>query len=355
LAYGKDKLPATNKITVNGRCFSRRVTGVERYAHEISKRMEPSPRIIAPQKMLAQVSGHLWEQFILPAQVHNDEVLWSPANTSAWTVRKQAVTIHDASVFDHPEWFHPAFVAWTRLSWKILANRVKVIITVSEFSRTRLKLHLAIPEHKIHVIPNGVGKPFEPQTKRCINEIREKYNLKKTYFLFVGTLQPRKNFAGLFESFIKLAPSKYTLAIAGEKGRVYADSEVRIEKSLQGGYLTHIQFLGYVPDAELPALYSGAAAVIVPSLYEGSGLTALEAMACGAPVIASNTTSFPEVIGDAALFVNPDHVEEIANAMQKIIEDPYLSNTLRESGFQRAAEFTWDESAHKTQSLLEKL
>jgi glycosyltransferase involved in cell wall biosynthesis len=345
----------TNKITVNGRCFSRRVTGVERYAHEISNRIKPGLRIIAPGKMLGQVSGHLWEQFILPTQLRNDEVLWSPANTGVWTVRRQAVTIHDASVFDHPEWFRPAFVAWTRLSWKILVKHAQTIITVSEFSCAELKRHLAIPEHKIHVIPNGVGKPFEPQTKQCIDEIREKYNLSKLYFLFVGTHQPRKNLARLFEAFIKLGPSKYTLAVAGEKGGVYADSEIRIGKLPQSAFFTHIQFLGYIPDVELPALYSGAAAVIIPSLYEGFGLTALEAMACGAPVIASNTTSFPEVIGDAALLVNPDHVDEIANTMQKIIEDPFLSNTLRESGLQRAAQFTWDESAHKTQSLLESL
>lgn len=339
----------TNKIAVNSRCFTRRITGVERYALEISKRMEPSPRLIAPKKMLVQISAHLWEQFVLPAQLLNDEVLWSPANTSPWAVRRQAVTIHDASVFDHPEWFRPSFAAWTRLSWKILENRAQAIITVSEFSRNRLKYHLGISEHKIRVIPNGVGKPFEPQTKHNINKVRKKYNLSKPYFLFVGAHQPRKNLAGLCEAFEKLNTPTHMLAVAGEKGNVFADSGDQISN------LTYAQFLGYVPDADLPALYSGASAALTISFYEGSGLTALEAMACGAPVIASNTTSFPEVTGNAALLVNPVHVEEIANAMQKIIEDPHLANTLRERGLQRTKQFTWDESARKTQSLLEGL
>ena len=339
----------TNRIAVNGRCFTRRITGVERYAHEISKRLDLAPRIIAPKNTLGQISGHFWEQFILPTQLRHDEVLWSPANTGPWTIRKQAVTIHDASVFDHPQWFRPDFTAWTRLSWKILAKRVKTIITVSNFSRERLKYHLGISEHKIHVIPNGVGRPFERQTKTSVDKARQKYNLKKPYFLFVGTRQPRKNLANLFEAFKKLNSSAYALVVAGEKGKVFADS------AGQNGDFTDIQFLSYVPDSDLPALYSGAGAVLTTSLYEGSGLTALEAMACGAPVIASNTTSFPEVTGDAALLVGPHQVEEIANAMQKIIEDPHRANTLHESGLQRASQFTWDGSARKIQSLLENL
>jgi len=343
------------KIAINGRCFTRRITGVERYAHEISKRMEPNPRIIMPGKILGQISGHLWEQFILPSQLKNDEVLWSPANTSTWTIRRQAVTIHDASVFDHPEWFRSSFAAWTRLSWKILVKRVEAIITVSNFSRARLKYHLGISEHKIHVTPNGVGKPFEPQTKKGIEEVRKKYSLSKPYFLFVGTHEPRKNLAGLFDAFKKLNTSTHLLIIAGEKGKVFANSAGQIAKSPQVGNLTNTQFLGYVPDSDLPALYSGANAALIPSLYEGSALTVLEAMACGVPVIASNTTSFPEVAEDAALFVNPNRAEEIADAIQKIIEDPHLANKLRERGSQHAAQFTWDESAGKTQSLLESL
>lgn len=309
--------------------------------------MEPSPRIIVPKKILGQFSGHLWEQLILPTQVQKSEILWSPANTGPWTIRNQAITIHDASVFDHPEWFRPSFAAWTRLSWKILAKRVKAIITVSEFSRERLIYHLGISEGKIHVIQNGVGKPFEPHAENSINEVRKEYNLSKPYILYVGTHQPRKNMARIFNAFEKLGTSTHILAIAGEKGKVFADSVGRVDNP------TCVQFLGYVPDSDLPVLYAGASAVLTTSLYEGSGLTALEAMACGAPVIASNTTSFPEVTGDAALLVDPLNSNELTEALTNIMEDKSLSNTLRELGLKRAAKFTWDESARRTQSLLE--
>jgi glycosyltransferase involved in cell wall biosynthesis len=193
-----------------------------------------------------------------------------------------------------------------------------------------------------------VGKPFEPQTDSRINEIRKKYNLNKPYFLFVGTHQPRKNLAGLFKAFEKLNTSSYELVIVGEKGNVF------IASAEQASNATYRR-LGYIPDSDLPALYAGSTATLSTSLYEGSALTALEAMACGAPVIASNTTAFPEVIGDAAILIDPLNTNEIIDAIKSIIEDRSLANTLRERGLQRAEKFTWDESARRTQSLLESL
>ena len=130
----------TNKIAINGRFLSRRISGVERYAHEISKRIHPS-RVIQPGLQAGQMSGNLWQQLILPTQIKQNETLWSPANAGPWLIRNQVLTLHDASVFDHPEWFKPSFAAWTRLSWRILARRVKAIITVSNFSRKRLEIH----------------------------------------------------------------------------------------------------------------------------------------------------------------------------------------------------------------------
>ncbi len=338
-----------NKIAINGRCFTRRITGVERYAHEISKHMDSNPRIIEPKKILGQISGHLWEQFILPTQIQKNEILWSPANAGPWTISNQVVTLHDASVFDHPEWFRPAFAAWTRLSWKILAKWGKAIITVSNFSRERLIHHLQIPEYKIHVIPNGVGKPFEPQTQKSIKEIQEKYRLTEPYFFFIGTHEPRKNLGTLFQAWKQAKINGYSLIIAGTKGIVFARAIT------QTGESDSIKWLGYIPDAELPAFYAGAVAVVVPSFYEGFGLTALEAMACGAPVIASNTTAFPEIIGDAALLVDPYSPTKLANAMKNIMENKPLADTLRERGLQRAAQFTWEESAQKTQEIINKV
>jgi glycosyltransferase involved in cell wall biosynthesis len=331
----------TNKIAVNGRCLSRRTTGVERYAHEISKRLTSS-RIVQPKNSLGQITGNLWEQTVLPAQIKQNEILWSPANAGPWLVQNQVISIHDASVFDHPEWFRPSFAAWTRLSWKILAKQAKAIITVSNFSRERLKFNLRIPNNKIHVIPNGVGKPYEPQSQKTIEAAKEKYGLVNPYFLFVGTHEPRKNLTKLMEAFGKLNNSNHDLIIAGEKGKVFVDSTKQIPN------LTNTKLLSYVPDSDLPALYSGASSVIVPSFYEGFGLTALEAMACGAPVISSNTTALPETTGDAALFVDPYNSNELVDAMKNLMENSSLANTLRELGLQRATLFTWERSAAKT-------
>lgn len=330
------------KIAINGRFQQRRITGVDRYAHEISKLLAAEKYFIAPSHPLGQVTGHLWEQAILPARIQRGDVLWSPANAGPWSVRNQVVTIHDASVFDHPEWFNPTFAAWTRLSWKMLVQRVKAIITVSNFSRDRLRFHLGIPKEKIHVIHNGVGKPFEPQSQLAIDLVKDKYGLKKPYFLFVGTNEPRKNLSGLVQAWESLKLESHTLFIAGAEGKVFSNERDRETRPLQV----------YVSDEELPALYSGATAVIVLSFYEGFGLTVLEAMACGTPVIASDIPVFRELFDEAAIFINPFEPKEIANAMLKIIEDKSLTMRLHEKGLVHAAKFSWDEAARKTQETI---
>lgn len=330
----------TNKIAINGRFLSRRISGVERYAHEISKRIHPS-RMIRPDMQASQLSGNLWEQITLPMQMKQDEILWSPANAGPWLVRNQILTIHDASVFDHPEWFKPSFAAWTRLSWRILARRVKAIITVSNFSRKRLEIHLGIPQGKIHVIHNGVGLPFESQSQNKIEEIIKKHKLDKPYFLSVGTNEPRKNLPLLLKAWKNLGITSHMLFLAGGQGHVFSSTDTGIST--------------YVSDEDLPALYAGAMAYITTSLYEGFGLPALEAMACGTPVIAPNTAAFPEVLGDAALLIEPDHMEGISEAMQRIIDEPQIANAMRASGLKHVKNFTWERAAQQTQSLLESL
>ncbi|MEK6750885.1 MAG: glycosyltransferase family 1 protein [Chloroflexota bacterium] len=328
----------TLKLAINARFRHRRITGVGRYAHEISKRLTLPKRFIEPGHSTGQVGGHLWEQFILPAKIQNGDVLWSPANAGPWLVKKQVVTIHDASVFDHPEWFNPTFAAWTRLSWKILARRARALITVSEFSRQRLKHHLNLPDEKIHVIYNGVGEPFEPQSAGRAAAVKEKYGIRKPYFLFVGTLEPRKNLHTLLKAWEQLNLKTHELFLAGTEGLVFSSA-------------SHAKSVTCVLDEDLPALYSGAAAFVYPSLYEGFGLPVLEAMACETPVITSNTTAFPEIFGDAALLIDPARPEDIIRAMQEIIENNSLANTLRERGMKKARELSWEKSTVKTETI----
>jgi len=269
-----------------------------------------------------------------------NELLWSPANAGPWSVSEQVLTIHDASVFDHPEWFRPAFAAWTRLSWKILAKRAKTIITVSEFSKQRLKHHLGLPDEKIHVVYNGVGEPFEPQSAKCVEELKEKLGIWKPYFLFVGTLEPRKNLKTLLEAWSMAGLNNYQLFVSGVEGKVFTSEDSRAKS------------VTCVEDDDLPALYSGASAFIFPSTYEGFGLPVLEAMACGAPVITSNTTALAEVFGDAAMLISPEKPEEIAHAMQVIIEDKSLARNLHEEGLRKASKLTWEKSVRETEAIL---
>ncbi len=351
-------------IAINGRFRHRRITGVERYAHEVSKRLQTRKRFVSPRKPLGQFSGHLWEQFILPHLVFKDEVLWSPANTSAWGVTKQAVTLHDASVFDHPEWFRSSYAAWTRLSWKILAKRAKAIITDAALSRNRLKLHLGIPGEKLHVIHLGVGDPFLPQSRRSIEAVQEKYGLRKPYFLFVGTIEPRKNLKAVLQAWELADLNGHELFIAGVESAGHIFNATNHNHSIRHtgsryaartASLPDHQRVTYVPDQDLPALYSGAAALVSPSLYEGFGLPILEAMACGAPVIASDIPIFHEIFEGAVLFVNPQKPNEIAETMQRIIEDRQLAATMREQGLKTAEELTWDKTAANTLAVLERM
>lgn len=347
------------KLAVNARYQHRRIAGVERYADEISSRLQLEKRFIKPIRPLGQVAGHLWEQFVLPRLIEADEILWSPANSSAWSAANQVVTIHDASVFDHPEWFRPAFAAWTRLSWNILSKQAKAIITVSEFSKRRLGYFLKIPDEKIHVVYNGVGEPFKPQSIKSINVVKEKYGILKPYFLFVGTQEPRKNLKALIQAWETADLNGYELFIAGAESAGHVFNVTNHSHSIRHAAYPFralsvtYKSATYIPDEDLPAMYAGATAFVFPSLYEGFGLPILEAMACGMPVIASDIPAFREIYGDAAMPVNPQEPMEIADAMRIIIEDRALANQFRQRGFQKAAQLSWDESARKTQAVIE--
>ncbi len=334
-------------IAVNTRFRQRRVTGVERFAGEVLSRLDQDVRQIGPRRTIGQVSGHLWEQFVLPGLLRPGEVLFSPANSGPWVVRCQGLAIFDASPFDHPEWFQPAFAAWSRLSWRILSRRVSLVITPSEFSRDRLQACLGLENGRIRVIPGGVGAPFRPVPDSSIKASREKYGLPDPYMLFVGTHEPRKNLKRLFEAWelVLAEDSSCSLVITGTAGHVFRGKGYRNVPDCT-------LMLGFVPDADLPALYAGARAAILPSLYEGFGFPALEAMACGTPLIASNRTSLPEVVGEAALLVDPLSAADISRAILTMLADRNFRERLVSKGFERVAEFSWEKTAAGVQAAL---
>jgi len=339
-------------LVVNARFLGRRVTGVERYAREITRRLPGEPRLLRPRGEARGLRGHLWEQLVLPRLAGN-QLLWSPANTGPLLASRQVVTLHDASAVEHPEWFHPAFAAWYRFLLPRLARRALKVLTVSHASRDRLARAFGLDPDKVAVIPPGVDPAqFRPRSARVTNAVRARYCLPETFVLFVGSPSPRKNLPTLFRAWQDVAAEfpRAGLVIAGAGAAQFAGAQFA---RAGGEPAPGACFLGYVPDAHLAALYSAARALVIPSLDEGFGLTALEAMACGVPVIAAGRGGLPEAAGEAALTVDPGSPEALARGITALLADPELHRCLAGRGLERAARFTWEAAAQAVNRELE--
>jgi len=269
---------------------------------------------------------------------------------------RKVVTVHDLAFLDYPEYAVPELASYLMKIVPEALAAADVVCTVSdEVSRTLIK-HFHTPPAKLVVIPNGVNSYFRRITDPVLlNATRHKYGLKHPLVLAVGTLEPRKNHAGLIRAFYKAQKEKHgpaMLALAGGKGWLYEETEQLVQE-------LHLEknvcFLGRVSEHELITLYSLADVFAYPSFAEGFGVPPLEAMACGAPVITSNTTALPDVVGDAALLVDPRDPGALAQALNRIIGDTALQEDLRQKGYQRAKQFTWAEAARKQLSVYQRL
>jgi len=314
---------------------------------------------LIPDRYL-NILWYRWRIPLLPATLftgptdiyHGPDFALPPLSRRTRTV----VTIHDLAFLEHPEYAVPSLAAYLQKVVADSVQRADVITTVShEVSRTLIK-HFQAPAEKLATIPAGVAPYFRRETNpMLLAATRHKFSLKHPLLLAVGTLEPRKNHLGLIKAYHHLLQQKKApamLAIAGGKGWLYEEtqklvSELKLEK--------HVRFLGRVSDLELIHLYSMADIFAFPSYFEGFGIPPLEAMACGAPVITSNTSSLPEVVGDAALLVDPHSVEEIAHAIDRLLQDEQLRQELRTKGYQHVKHYTWEHSARKLLSLYERL
>ena len=341
---------SSSNILVNARSLTARLSGVQRYTDEICKRLDGKIERVSPGCPMHGPIGHLWEQFCLP-RLAAGRVLWSPANVGPVCLEKQVVTFHDIAVLDHPEWFGKRFGAWYRWLVPLLARRVKRIVTVSEFTKSRLIDSLGIDSSKITVIPNGVDERFRQLGPVECCELNRRLPVPRSaYVLSVGSLEPRKNLTRLLEAWSRCVdriPPSVWLIISGVKGA----SQV-FRSTPTSSLPPRVHFTGFVPEAELPALYGGALTFAYPSVYEGFGLPALEAMAAGVPPIVGDNTSLPEIVGDAGLCIDPYNVDAIADAIVRMVNDVDLRNELRWRSIARSQLFDWSETARATLNVL---
>jgi glycosyltransferase involved in cell wall biosynthesis len=326
------------------------MTGVQRHAFELASALGKYQKvdyIYPPKAMVNGLKAHLWEQCILPWRMGNS-VLLSLANTGPLLKKQQAITIHDMAFMDHPEWFSRSFRMVYQFLIPRLAKRAKWVLTDSEYSKSRIVHHCYVRANKVFVVHCGVARQFVKVPEAACLEVLNKHQVSKPYVLCVGSLEPRKNLAGLLRAWATIPAADRLgaeLLIVGGAGKSF--SGLGFEQLPDATRL-----LGYVDDADLPALYSGAKAFVYPSLYEGFGLPPLEAMACGTPVITSNVTSIPEVVGEAALLIDPKSPKQIADAIRKLLADGILQQQLREKGMAQAQEFTWEKAAQRVIQIL---
>lgn len=335
-----------------------RVTGTERYALEMIRALlaldtphtftlyfrdrppeglfPASPRI--EQRVIPFRRAWTHARFAASLMADRPDVTWVPAHTlPLFFPGRAAVTVHDLGYRVFPD-AHPArqrrYLDW---STGYSARRASVIFADSQATARDLTHYYGTPEAKVRVVYPGVDIPAVGD----MSAARARYQLPERYFLFLGTLQPRKNIARLVAAYARWKATHPDdpagLVLAGAQGWLYDPAWV---EGVEGVTLT-----GYVDDADRGALYAGALALVFPSLYEGFGFPAVEAMGCGTPVLASNTSSLPELVGDAGLLVDPLDEAAIADGMARLTDDEALRARLAAEGPIQAARFTWEAGA----------
>lgn len=270
---------------------------------------------------------------------------------------KKIVTVHDMAYKRFPETVRFKTRKMLDLSLKKSVNRADLIITVSEFSKQEILSFFPQCARKIEVVYNGVDlNVFRPMSDQVmIEKVKRKYNIEGEFLLYLGTIEPRKNIERLLEAYslIKKKLRDYPkLVLAGGKG--WLDSGIfRTLEKLK--LKDNVVFSGYVSDEDVPVLMNAARAFLFPSIYEGFGMPPLEAMACGVPVLTASVASLPEVVGDAAVLVDPFSVDSISSGMEKIISDEKLRTQLSQKGKERAQLFSWEIVTEKLYKIYEDL
>lgn len=300
-----------------------------------------------------QEVSFLWQRLRLPVPMElllgSMDLFHSPDFVLPPTLRARTIlTVHDLSFMRVPEYAHPSVREYLMRSVPHSIRRADLVLAVSASTQRDLIELLGVPEERLQVICEGVDDHFRlVEDEDALRAVRRRYRLGRPYVLGVGTLEPRKNFAGLVEALARLWERRHLdheLVIVGQRGWLYEPIFERV-RSLK--VEERVRFLGFAADEDLPAIYTLASCLAYPSFYEGFGLPVLEAMACGTPVVASRASSLPEVAGGAALLVDPHNVEELAEAVDRVLHDEALRAEMRAAGRRQAQGFTWERAARE--------
>lgn len=345
-------------VYVNGKFTAQETTGVQRVAMQLLLALDgllagfgddwvlvcPPGAKVPPLKHMRvehlpapRGSLMLWEQWALMRHAR-DGLLLNLSGSAPYFGKRQIATLHDAAVFDHPENYTAVFTLWYRRLFRHLARRAQFVLTVSEFSRGRLQERLHPGAERILVLHNGCDHLRRVQAD---DSVLERFGLQDRRFLLaVGVANRTKNIDALVAAYARLsaAPDQKLVLVGGHNSHVFAGSAPQADPP-------GVVRTGSVDDASLKALYRHATALVFPSLYEGFGLPALEAMDCGCPVATSHTPAAMEVCGNAALFFDPHSIDDIAAALEKLVGDDLLRARLRAAGRTQSAQFQWSHAA----------
>jgi glycosyltransferase involved in cell wall biosynthesis len=266
--------------------------------------------------------------------------------------RPAVVTVYDLSFVHYPERFPALKRAYLTSQTRRSCQQANRVVTISESGRQDVHRIYGISLDRIDIVYPGVDSAFYPRPDHEVEAFRSREELPGQFILHVGTLQPRKNIPFLIDAFAELRRSDLGLVLVGGKGWSYQKIFARVKEL---GLEHQVRFTGYVPDADLSLWYNAADALIFPSVYEGFGLPVLQAMACGTPVIAAQTSAVPEVARGAALFFDPLDIATLVEHMVTVLDEPQIAATMQEQGVAQAQNFSWQRAGHQLLSVYQRV